>query len=355
MNRLVKVYNGTNTSGVLLEEDIHDTDGEKVILRKIYNSSGAVIERQYYPSENSVYIKNLTAQVNITRVYHNGNMIAENTNGVALFTITDHKGNVVAVANSTGAVIENTSYGPYGDILSGGTKSRVDYEAKTYSSVLKSYDFNFRKYNPAIQLFEQPDTIIQNVYDPQGLNHYSFERNNPMKNKDSTGHFWQYYALLVITVGDRVISGTLGFGYMFIMLYNNEKKNQETKAFEDNMRDKMVDSFAGVIGDDAMPSGWFSVVNDIGDYLNARNEAVRLNNPELLNPAKYDNSVPLNLNKLPFHLDSKGNKVITVYDASKGIGIESGYVKDKYGNDIIYSQNGKSFKETYSGDKKYVN
>jgi RHS repeat-associated protein len=189
MNKLVKVYNGTNTSGVLLEEQIHDTDGEKVILRKIYNSSGAVVERQYYPSENSVFVRNLTAQTNITRVYHNGNLIAENSNSVTLFTITDHKGDIVAVANSTGSVIENTSYGPFGDITSGGTKSRVDYEAKTYSSVLKSYDFNFRRYNPSLQLFEQPDTIIQNVYDPQDVNRYMFERNNPLKNTDQTGHF----------------------------------------------------------------------------------------------------------------------------------------------------------------------
>jgi RHS repeat-associated protein len=188
MNRLVKIYNGTNTSGVLLEENIHDTDGEKIILRKIYNSTGAVIERRFYPSENSIYVKNLTAQVNITRVYHNGQLIAENTNGLINYIHTDNKGNVVAVTNSTGKMIENTSYGPYGDITSGGTKSKLSYEAKEYSSVLKSYDFNFRRYNPNSQLFEQPDTIIQNAYNPQSLNHYSFELNNPMKNIDPNGH-----------------------------------------------------------------------------------------------------------------------------------------------------------------------
>jgi hypothetical protein len=37
-------------------------------------------------------------------------------------------------------------------------------------------------------MFTQPDSLIQNVYDPQSLNRYSFERNNPYKHTDPTGH-----------------------------------------------------------------------------------------------------------------------------------------------------------------------
>ena len=37
-------------------------------------------------------------------------------------------------------------------------------------------DFHFRKYNPAIGKFTQPNTLIKNVYDPQNLNRYMFER-----------------------------------------------------------------------------------------------------------------------------------------------------------------------------------
>ena len=36
----------------------------------------------------------------------------------------------------------------------------------------------------------QPDSLIQNVYDSQGLNRYSFERNNPYNKIDTTGHFF---------------------------------------------------------------------------------------------------------------------------------------------------------------------
>ena len=39
--------------------------------------------------------------------------------------------------------------------------------------------------------FSQPDTLIQNVYDPQSLNRYAFEGGNPWKNVDPSGHIIQ--------------------------------------------------------------------------------------------------------------------------------------------------------------------
>jgi Concanavalin A-like lectin/glucanases superfamily len=42
----------------------------------------------------------------------------------------DFKGNVVAVTNSSGQVIERTSYSPTGEVLSGGRQSRFSYEGK---------------------------------------------------------------------------------------------------------------------------------------------------------------------------------------------------------------------------------
>ena len=45
--------------------------------------------------------------------------------------------------------------------------------------------------------------MIQNVYDPQSLNRYSFERNNPLKYTDPSGH-----NLAPLTVG---YGNALGF------------------------------------------------------------------------------------------------------------------------------------------------
>lgn len=37
-------------------------------------------------------------------------------------------------------------------------------------------------------MFTQPDTIIPEVYNPQTLNHYTFEENSPYMHTDETGH-----------------------------------------------------------------------------------------------------------------------------------------------------------------------
>lgn len=42
--------------------------------------------------------------------------------------------------------------------------------------------------------------MIPNVYDPQSLNRYSFERNNPLKNIDPTGHYTWLYQLATAAI-----------------------------------------------------------------------------------------------------------------------------------------------------------
>jgi len=99
----------------------------------------------------------------------------------------DHEGSNVLITDLSGNVIENTFFSPHGEIISGGKASRFDSEGKEFDSLTKLYDFHFRMYNPQRPPFEQPDTLIQNVYDPQLLNRYSFERNNPLKFIDPEG------------------------------------------------------------------------------------------------------------------------------------------------------------------------
>lgn len=105
------------------------------------------------------------------------------------FLHLDHLGSTSLITNLAGNVIENTFYSPYGEIIEGGKNSRFDYEGKEYDSATQTYDFHFRQINPSIPIWQKPDTLIQNVYDPQSLNRYSFERNNPYKNTDDDGHF----------------------------------------------------------------------------------------------------------------------------------------------------------------------
>ena len=121
------------------------------------------------------------------------------TQGKRLFYHNDYSGSTTLITNQSGNVVENSSYDPYGTILEGGELSRFDYEGKEFSSITEDYDFHFRKYDPKLGIFTQPDSAINNLYDPHSLNRYSFERRNPYKYTDPDGHF-----------GVLIIAGALG-------------------------------------------------------------------------------------------------------------------------------------------------
>ena len=57
-----------------------------------------------------------------------------------------------------------------------------------YRDGVQDIDFHFRRYQSEWGIFTQPDTLIPDVYDPQSLNRYMFERGNPHKYTDADGH-----------------------------------------------------------------------------------------------------------------------------------------------------------------------
>lgn len=79
-----------------------------------------------------------------------------------------------------------------------------------------------RYYNPAIARFITPDIFIQNPFDPQSLNRYTYARNNPVFYVDPTGHFWFFafvaaifkaasaYAIAHPIIASAVMGGFLG-------------------------------------------------------------------------------------------------------------------------------------------------
>ena len=108
-------------------------------------------------------------------------------------------------------------YDPYGAILGGGQVSRYQYEGKEFSEVTEDYDFNFRKYNPELGIFTQPEQTFPNVYDPQQLNRYRFERNNPYKYVDPDGK--NPLAIIGIAGGIGLV---VGVGFYALEAYSGD-------------------------------------------------------------------------------------------------------------------------------------
>jgi len=189
LNELWKIYNGSSINDPLLEEYYFHPMEERILQKIVYHTNGSVKENVYYITKNLVRISNDTGTFDFRYIYHEGTLIAQqNPDGSKLFIHSNHEGSVSVVSNSTGDVIENTIMTPFGEVLSGGTTTRYGYEGKEHDTIVGDTDFNFRKYKPEWALFLQPDSLIPDVYDPQELNRYMFERGNPYRHIDPTGH-----------------------------------------------------------------------------------------------------------------------------------------------------------------------
>jgi len=84
------------------------------------------------------------------------------------------------VTNSSGNLTEETTYEPFGRVISGGS-DRYDYTGKETDTGTGLEYYGARYYDPTYGQFTQPDSIIPDVYNPQALNRYSYVMNNPYK------------------------------------------------------------------------------------------------------------------------------------------------------------------------------
>jgi len=201
-NQIVRLYNGSNASGTLLQEYSYHPSEERILWKKTYNATGSLIETVVYVNEEFVQITNISGTYNYTYLHANGQQIAQVLpDNSKQFLLGDMEGSTRATTNNSGAVVERTSYTPFGGVLDGGSASRFNYEARENDPTAGDTDFRFRKYKPDWGIFTQPDSVIPTVYDPQNLNRYSFERNNPHRYTDPTGHIGEEEGGLVVGFG----------------------------------------------------------------------------------------------------------------------------------------------------------
>jgi RHS repeat-associated protein len=109
--------------------------------------------------------------------------------GCLKFYHGDHLGSSTLVTNAAGAIVHRQAFKPYGeDLAAVGTftpKYQFNFKEKE-PDTSGVYDYGARLYNPATGRFLSADTS-----DSDGLNRYSYVRNNPLTLLDPTGHYGQ--------------------------------------------------------------------------------------------------------------------------------------------------------------------
>lgn len=136
-------------------------------------------------------------------------------NGVFHAFVTDSRGNIAAVVNSsTGTVEQRTHYYPYGAPTSESTGASVNaykYSGKELTTLagLHLYDFHARQYQPLTGMFSSQDP---KAWDYTWLSPYSYCGGDPINSIDPTGED------IVILLYDGTIIGHLA------MLIQDENK-----------------------------------------------------------------------------------------------------------------------------------
>jgi RHS repeat-associated protein len=196
-NQLRKVKKCSDNK--IIAEYIYDHTGKRIIKKEYEN---ATLKRTVYsPSDEyeTVVLASNGAKLNTTYYKVNDEVVAKkNPDGTLNYYHNDHLGSNSVLTNQSGAVVEKTTYEPYGEVKSGGTKSKFGYtgQEKDQETGLNYYDSRY--YDPHLQRFVQPDTMLPDVYDPQQLNRYSYARNNPVKYTDPSGHVTELVIIGVI-------------------------------------------------------------------------------------------------------------------------------------------------------------
>ncbi len=139
--------------------------------------------------------------------YANKELVAKKDNsGNKTYFHNDHLGSTSVVTNQAGSVVETTTYDPWGEIISGSTASKFLYTGQEHDGETGLHYYNARYYNPDIRRFTQPDSLIQEVHNPQNLNRYSYVWNNPLKYTDPTGNCVGKILATLCSIGPAVWS-----------------------------------------------------------------------------------------------------------------------------------------------------
>ena len=133
--------------------------------------------------------KNSGGAVTKTTVYYPA-AGAMRINGTLYYTLKDHLGSASVVTESTGAVLGEQRYYPFGEtrLATGSMFTDRLFTGQRAMAGLGIYHYGARFYSPKLGRFLSPDTIVPSFANPQNLNRFGYVINNPVRYTDPTGH-----------------------------------------------------------------------------------------------------------------------------------------------------------------------
>lgn len=116
-----------------------------------------------------------------------------NNDNALYYLLTDHLGSTYKTIHSTTGVIDELRYMPFGEQRYPGGVSAMPtdyrYTGQLAQPDVELYYYGARWYDPYLNRFVSPDSIIPDSYNPLDYDRYSYARNNPLRFVDPTGHW----------------------------------------------------------------------------------------------------------------------------------------------------------------------
>lgn len=185
-NQMSKVKNCADNKTIA--EYIYDYSGKRLVKKEYENG---VLKQTIYSPTDEYETKKIEGGATENTVYYKAHtevIAKKNPDGSINYYHNDHLGSTTVLTDQAGNIIEKSAYEPYGEVKQGGTKSKYGYTGQEKDSETGLSYYDARYYDPHLQRFIQPDTLLPDVYDPQQLNRYTYANNNPLKYTDPTGH-----------------------------------------------------------------------------------------------------------------------------------------------------------------------
>ncbi len=197
-NRLTRVY----YKGKLKAEYTYDADGKRILSATdegttsfVFNYAGKVLFEDITTADSSTTVEQTSY------IYAHTRQIARvegviGGNGEVIYYHHDNLGSTRLMTNSTGEIVWEQDYMPFGEdlhkpgtsVVSFGVEAEYKFTGQREEDSIGLYYYGARYYDPAIGRFITEDSYRGEINSPQSQNLYVYVMNNPLRYVDPSGN-----------------------------------------------------------------------------------------------------------------------------------------------------------------------
>lgn len=213
------LYNASNSRSVMYYGGLQ-TNVLQRQYRKYYSADGSMEVKQDIVNNTTEFVTYIGGDGYSAPII----LKSDGTTQNYFYLHRDYLGSIVAITNQSATVLEKRHFDAWGNIVKiqdeqGNilTSFRIldrGYTGHEHLQDINIIHMNGRLYDPVVHRFMQPDNFVQDPFNTQNFNRYSYGMNNPLKYSDASGEFWFVVigAIIGAYVGASVQQGTFNPG-----------------------------------------------------------------------------------------------------------------------------------------------